>query len=107
MEMSLQEAFYVFKALRWGGDENITCPCCGVISNHYFQRTRKTWRCKDCGHTLSVTSGTIFAFHKPPLKVYLAAIAIYANAVRQELKQFAIKGFVLDKKRLENGTYLG
>ncbi len=25
----------------------------------------------------------------------------------QVLKQFAIKGFVLDKKRLENGTYLG
>ncbi|WP_288356526.1 transposase [uncultured Cycloclasticus sp.] len=56
MEMSHQEAFEVFKALRWGSDENVACPCCGVISNHYFQRTRKTWRCKDCGHTFSVTS---------------------------------------------------
>lgn len=82
MEMSHQEAFEVFKALRWGDDENVACPCCGVVNSHYFQRTRKTWRCKDCGHTFSVTSGTIFAFHKLPLKVYLAAIAIYANAVK-------------------------
>jgi transposase-like protein len=43
---------------------------------------RKQWRCRDCGHTFSVTSGTIFAFHKLPLKVYLAAIAIYTNAVK-------------------------
>lgn len=82
MQMSDKEAFDVFKKLRWGGDDKIACPCCGVVNNHYFQRTRKVWRCKDCGHTFSVTSGTIFAFHKLPLKVYLAAIAIYANAVK-------------------------
>lgn len=50
--------------------------------NHYFIRGRKQWRCKCCGHTFSVTSGTIFAFHKLPLKIYLAAIAIYSNAVK-------------------------
>jgi transposase-like protein len=82
MQMSDAEAFEVFKSLRWGSDDKIACPCCGVINNHYFQRTRKTWRCKDCGHTFSVTSGTIFAFHKLPLKVYLAAIALYSNAVK-------------------------
>ena len=82
MEMSHQEAFNVLKALRWGDGEEVTCPCCAVVAKHYFQRTRKTWRCKDCGHTFSVTSGTIFAFHKLPLKVYLAAIALYANAVK-------------------------
>ena len=82
MEMSNQEAFNVFKALRWGADNEVACPCCGVVANHYFQRTRKTWRCKDCGHTFSVTSGTIFAFHKLSLKIYLTAIALYANAVK-------------------------
>ena len=82
MGMSHQEAFNVLKALRWGDGEEVTCPCCAVVAKHYFQRTRKTWRCKDCGHTFSVTSGTIFAFHKLPLKVYLAAIALYANAVK-------------------------
>lgn len=82
MELSDDQAFAVFKELRWGAGEEVACPVCGVIGKHYFQRTRKQWRCKDCNHTFSVTSGTIFAFHKLPLRVYLAAIAIYTNAVK-------------------------
>ena len=82
IQMTDNEAFEVFKKLRWGSDDKIACPCCGVVNRHYFQRTRKTWRCKDCSHTFSVTSGTMFAFHKLPLKIYLAAIALYANAVK-------------------------
>ncbi|OYV72792.1 MAG: hypothetical protein B7Z72_03985, partial [Gemmatimonadetes bacterium 21-71-4] len=58
------------------------CPVCGTIGKHYFKPTRQQWQCKDCGHTFSVTSGTIFAFHKLPLRVYLAAIAIFTNAVK-------------------------
>jgi transposase-like protein len=53
-----------------------------MVREHYFIATRKQWRCKDCKHTFSVTSGTIFAFHKLSLKMYLAAIAIYTNAVK-------------------------
>lgn len=29
-----------------------------------------------------MTSGTLFAFHKMPLRMYLAAIAIFANEVK-------------------------
>ena len=82
MEMTDKDAFEVFKELRWGSGDTVACPCCGVVDRHYFQRTRRQWRCKACNHTFSVTSGTIFAFHKLPLRVYLAAIAIYANAVK-------------------------
>ena len=82
MEMREQDAFEVFKELRWGKGDETACPCCGVVDKHYFQRTRRQWRCKSCEHTFSVTSGTIFAFHKLPLRVYLAAVAIYANAVK-------------------------
>lgn len=82
MELTNDEAFELFKEVRWGAGDEVTCPTCGVIGKHYFQRTRKQWRCKDCSHTFSVTSGTIFAFHKLPLRVYLAAIAIYTNAVK-------------------------
>lgn len=82
MEMTETEAFEVFKEIRWGVGEEVACPVCGVVERHYFQRTRRQWRCKSCNHTFSVTSGTIFAFHKLPLKVYLAAIALYANAVK-------------------------
>jgi len=82
MSLTNDEAFELFKEVRWGAGDEVTCPTCGVIGKHYFQCTRKQWRCKDCCHTFSVTSGTIFAFHKLPLKVYLAAIAIYTNAVK-------------------------
>ena len=82
MELTNDQAFQLFKEVRWGAGEEVACPSCGAIGKHYFQRTRKQWRCKDCNHTFSVTSGTIFAFHKLPLRVYLAAIAIYTNAVK-------------------------
>jgi len=81
-EMNEEQAFKVFKKVRWGDSKEIACPVCGVLNEHYFIATRKQWRCKDCKHTFSVTSGTIFAFHKLPLKMYLAAIAIYTNAVK-------------------------
>lgn len=81
-EMSDDEAFAVFREVRWGKSGDVVCPVCGVIGKHYFKATRKQWQCKDCKHTFSVTSGTIFAFHKLPLKVYLGAIAIFTNAVK-------------------------
>ena len=75
------EAFELFKQSRWGHHDSI-CPDCGSVAKHYFIKTRRQWRCRDCNHTFSVTSGTVFALHKLPLKVYLAAIAIYCNAVK-------------------------
>ena len=80
--MTDAEAFAAFKELRWDADDAIACPCCGVIGSHAFRRDRRQWRCTDCGHTFSVTAGTIFAHHKLPLKTYLSAIAIYANAAK-------------------------
>lgn len=77
-----EQAFDYFRCSRWGNGEEVTCPCCGQIDAHYFIKTRRQWRCKGCKHTFSVTSGTIFAFHKLPLKIYLAAVAIYTNAVK-------------------------
>ena len=72
----------MFKEIRWGTTNEQTCPSCGVVDKHYYIGPRKQWRCKACNHTFSVTSGTIFAHHKLPLKVYLAAIALFTNAVK-------------------------
>lgn len=80
--MTSAEAFTVFKELRWGAGDEVSCPCCDTIGKHAFRRDRRQWKCADCGHTFSVTSGTIFANHKLPLKTYLAAIAIFTNAVK-------------------------
>lgn len=81
-DMSDDDAFDLFRELRWGEGEEVACPCCGVVAKHYFIATRRQWRCKDCKHTFSVTSGTIFAFHKLSLKTYLIAIAIFTNAAK-------------------------
>jgi len=80
--LSDDAAFDFFRKSRWGNGDEVTCPCCGSIAKHYFISTRKQWRCRDCKHTFSLTSGTLFAFHKLPLKVYLGAVAIYTNAVK-------------------------
>lgn len=83
MMMSDLEAFEVFKNVRWSSTKGEpVCPCCGSVEKHYFLKTRMQFRCKECFHTFSVTSGTIFASHKKPLKIYLLAIALFTNAVK-------------------------
>lgn len=78
------EALEVMAKLRWGDSGTQCCPACGVVRRHFFLKTRKQWRCadKECGHTFSVTSGTIFASHKLPLKDILYAAALYVHAVK-------------------------
>ena len=81
MRLSDDEAFEMFKDARW--PQGVACPCCGGV-DQYQIKTRKQWRCKhkECRHTFSVTSGTIFANAKMPLRVYLAAIALYSNCAK-------------------------
>jgi hypothetical protein len=38
--------------------------------------------CRACGKDFMLTSGTLFASHKLPLRTYLAAIAIFCNEVK-------------------------
>ena len=40
------------------------------------------FRCRGCVKDFSITSGTLFASHKLPLRAYLAAIAIFVNEVK-------------------------
>ena len=77
--LSDDDAFDMFKDARW--PEGVKCPKCDG-SDHYWLETRNQWRCKCCKHTFSVTSGSIFSNHKLPLRTYLAAVAIYTNAVK-------------------------
>jgi len=81
--MSEDEIFEIFKHVRWSetNGEPI-CPCCGSMRKPYNIKARQQFRCKDCFHTFSVTSGTLFANHKMPLKTYLLAIAIFTNSVK-------------------------
>jgi transposase-like protein len=83
--MSDEEAEKVFVRLRWSdNDGNAYCPHCGCKIVYDCRRPNGVprWRCKACRKDFSVTSGTLFAFHKLPLRAYLMAVAIFANEVK-------------------------
>ena len=52
---------------------------CGGLNPYQDRRPSGSmrYRCKACKGSFALTSGTLFAFHKLPLRTYLAAIAIY------------------------------
>jgi transposase-like protein len=80
--MSDQEARATFKAIRWSkNDGEPFCPSCGCVAV-YSYKSRPIWKCKGCNHQFSVTSGTIFASHKLPIRDYLLAIAIFVNGAK-------------------------
>lgn len=82
-QISETEAAEIFASLRWSdNDGEPVCPVCGNTGKCYAIPSRRQWRCSECNHTFSVTSGTIFANHKLPLKTYLIAIALFTNAVK-------------------------
>src|ERR1700722_14889170 len=82
--MSDEEAERVFIRLRWqDSNGNAYCPRCGATE--CYQSRRKgalRWQCKACHKDFSLTSGTLFASHKMPLRAYLMAIAVFINEVK-------------------------
>src|ERR1700676_3816839 len=82
--MSDGEVERVFIRLRWqdnGGQAY--CPKCGCATVYEGRRRGMLlWQCKACGKNFSLTSGTLFASRKMPLRSYLMAIAIFANEVK-------------------------
>jgi len=83
LRMSDQEAEAAFVRIRWA-DGKPVCPRCECPTVYDCRKANGAprWRCKACRKDFSVTSGTLFAFHKMPLRSYLAAIAIFVNEVK-------------------------
>lgn len=80
--MTEEQARDTFKALRWadnGGEPY--CPKCGCLKVTALA-TRPVWKCSGCRHQFSVTSGTIFADRKRPVRDYMFAIAVFANGAK-------------------------
>lgn len=84
--MSDEEAFNTFRRLRWPEtDGEAVCPRCGGTEPYPFEvKGRKLWKCRDCVHQFSVTSGTVFANRKLPLRTYLEAIALFVINAKGE-----------------------
>ena len=80
--MSDDEAHATFTAIRFADNGGAAfCPRCQCTAV-YTYAARRIWKCKACHHQFSVTSGTIFASRKLPIRDYLAAIAIFVNAAK-------------------------
>ena len=83
--MSERGAENVFLRVRWPeSDGKPVCPRCGCQICYDCRRSehQPCWRCKACRVDFSATSGTLFAWHKLPLRTYLTAIALFCNEVK-------------------------
>jgi transposase-like protein len=83
--MTDAEADTAFRKLRWAETAGApVCPHCGGLDAYENPRPNGSmrYRCKACAKDFTVTSGTLFASHKMPLRAYLAAIAIFCNEVK-------------------------
>ncbi|MFJ6025317.1 IS1595 family transposase [Brevundimonas sp. NPDC092305] len=82
MRMTDSQARETFKAIRWASTEGApVCPKCGCV-DIYDLTTRQIFKCAGCLSQFSVTSGTIFASRKLPVRDILAAIAIFVNGAK-------------------------
>ena len=85
LRMTDAQAETMFAAIRWTEtDGRAVCPHCGCGITYQCRRPSGAlrFRCKACRKDFSLTSGTLFAFHKMPLQTYLAAIVIFCNEVK-------------------------
>jgi transposase-like protein len=85
LRMSDQEAEAAFCKVRWPETDGApVCPSCGGLDAYDCRRPNGAprFRCRACRKDFSITSGTLFASHKLPLRGYLAAIAIFCNEVK-------------------------
>jgi len=83
--MTDAEAEVAFCKIRWAStDGKPVCPACGGVDAYDCRRPKGAprFRCRACKGDFSVTSGTLFASHKRPLRDYLAAIALFCNEVK-------------------------
>lgn len=75
------EAETAFKNIRWA-DKNGTpvCPPCGSVEAYEARRANGALRFrKGCKKDFTITSRTLFASNKLPLRGNLAAIAVFCN----------------------------
>src|SRR6202162_5937312 len=62
--------------MRWPNGPS--CPAC-EHKEHYYLKTQKRWKCKECGRQFSVKLGTIFEDSPLGLDKWLAALWMLVN----------------------------
>lgn len=73
-EAQCQEALF-----GWRWPKGFVCPACGQPGGHAL-KSRRLIQCKSCRHPCSLTSGTIFAATKLPLRVWFQGLYLITQA---------------------------
>lgn len=80
--MTDDEAHHAFVGIRFAeNDGKPFCVWCGC-TELYDIKTRKKWKCQSCHRQFSVTSQTIFASRKLPIRTILYAVALFTNGAK-------------------------
>src|SRR6266704_2888991 len=104
--------------MRWPNGPS--CPACGHMQ-HYYLKTQKRWKCKECYKQFTVKLGTIFEDSPIPLQKWLPAMWMLVNCrngvssyeiqrslgVSQKAGWFMLHRLRLVVKALNLGTKLG
>jgi len=81
-DLSEEAAHQMLRRMRWpetnGGPICPTCGCAVV----YTYRCRRVFKCKACHRQFSVTSGSLLAYRKLPLRTLLMAFSLFVNAAK-------------------------
>lgn len=68
----------LFRKLRWPEtDGEPVCPKCGSYDDHLWMKNQSRWKCRDCRHQFTVTSKSIFAYHKMSLRDILTGVRTF------------------------------
>jgi transposase-like protein len=78
-QLSEKEAVMFLAETQWGSTTLMPCPHCGTIDTHYWTYAELRWKCKCCDKRFSVTTKTVFADHKLPIKKILKIALSWAN----------------------------
>lgn len=71
------KCYETVRQMRW--PEGVCCPHCGseAVSKQGFdvtQKARQKYRCKGCGRHFDDLTGTVFAGHHQPLRVWIGCL---------------------------------
>ena len=92
LRMTDQEAETAFVASAGRHDGKPVWPHCGCPTVYECRRPNGAlrFRCKACRKDFAITSRDLFAFHKMPLRNYLAAIAIFVQRGQGQVRAGAV-----------------
>ena len=77
-------------ASRW--PNGVTCPACEG-KDHYYLKTRRIWKCKECGRQFSVKLGTIFEDSPIGLDKWLTAMWLLASC-KNGISSYEVAGAI-------------